>query len=304
IACRRLREESERACDDAVIGLGVHGAEYASHLLELARTCRRHRRVFLPAPAIVHPSSLERRIVAMLNARLNRTPLGRPASIAVVVAVAVLTIPIAGFARGGQTGTATFSGTALDAVGKVMPGASLALVNSQTGEKHETTGDRDGRFAFTGIPPGDYTLNAQVPGFAVSQYKVALQAGADVRRDVTLQLGSVTETITVRATDDVRPPVPRTRTAAGDQSEPDPCAQSVVGGGVKPPIKLTDVRPIYPDALRASQTEGRVTLEGRLAVDGYVKDLRVVAPAEAEFAAAALDAVRAWQFMPTRLDGV
>jgi beta-lactamase regulating signal transducer with metallopeptidase domain len=36
-ACGRLRRESEHACDDMVLGLGVDGKNYASHLLELAR---------------------------------------------------------------------------------------------------------------------------------------------------------------------------------------------------------------------------------------------------------------------------
>ena len=75
IACRRLRRESEHACDDAVLGLGVEGTEYASHLLELARAFRQHRHTFLPAPAMARPSSLERRVSAMLNRSLNRTPL-------------------------------------------------------------------------------------------------------------------------------------------------------------------------------------------------------------------------------------
>jgi beta-lactamase regulating signal transducer with metallopeptidase domain len=41
IACRRLRRESEQACDDAVLEGGVAAREYAAHLLELARQCRR-----------------------------------------------------------------------------------------------------------------------------------------------------------------------------------------------------------------------------------------------------------------------
>src|SRR3954463_2027201 len=37
IACDRLRLESERACDDAVLGLGFDSTQYATELLELAR---------------------------------------------------------------------------------------------------------------------------------------------------------------------------------------------------------------------------------------------------------------------------
>ncbi len=37
IACRRLRLESEHACDDEVMSRGVEGSDYATHLIELAR---------------------------------------------------------------------------------------------------------------------------------------------------------------------------------------------------------------------------------------------------------------------------
>ena len=43
LVCTRLRAESEQACDDEVLGLGVGGSSYAAHLLELARQCRRPR---------------------------------------------------------------------------------------------------------------------------------------------------------------------------------------------------------------------------------------------------------------------
>ncbi len=96
IACRQLRRESEQACDDVVLGVGVEGTEYASTLLDLARAFRQHRRSFFPAPAMARPSSLETRVSAMLNRNLNRTPLTRSTCIAIVIALLVVALPLAG----------------------------------------------------------------------------------------------------------------------------------------------------------------------------------------------------------------
>ena len=73
----RLRRESEHAADDLVLAHGVPAATCATHLVELAREVRKHRRTWLPAPAMARPSDLERRVSAMLNPRTNRCPLTR-----------------------------------------------------------------------------------------------------------------------------------------------------------------------------------------------------------------------------------
>ena len=92
IVCRRLRHEGERACDDLVLTSGMSGAEYATHLLEVARESAQRRYPWSPAIAIAHRSMLERRVRAMLNARVNREPLtilGRVTTVAVLAAVTI-----------------------------------------------------------------------------------------------------------------------------------------------------------------------------------------------------------------------
>jgi beta-lactamase regulating signal transducer with metallopeptidase domain len=92
IACRQLRHEGERACDDLVLASGISASDYAAHLLDVAResVSRRHR--WSPAIAIAHHSMLEGRVRAMLNARLNRKPLTtfmRATTVAAIAAVAL-----------------------------------------------------------------------------------------------------------------------------------------------------------------------------------------------------------------------
>ncbi len=97
VACRRLRQASEEACDDAVLNSGMQAPDYAAHLLEVARLFRQTRRPsFLPVMTMVRPSSLERRVRAMLRSRTDRSPISRRVGLAAASALVTLTIPLAG----------------------------------------------------------------------------------------------------------------------------------------------------------------------------------------------------------------
>jgi hypothetical protein len=200
------------------------------------------------------------------------------------------------FAQGGGA----FSGTLVDAVGRILPDRPLTLTNVQTGARHQTRSDGSGRFAFAALDSGDYTLEAAVPGFSGS-YRLSLASGQQLQRDVALQVGAVHETLAIQASDDRLPP--RSRTAVPSTLEDaGSCGQSLVGGCIDPPTKIKDVKPRYPMSRLGSSTV--VTLEGRIGTDGFVSAIRVLGPVDADFANAAIDAVGQWQFTSTRLDGV
>ena len=94
ITCRRLRDESEQACDDAVLRRGVDPADYASHLLAVARQVLAGGNRWASAPAIVNSSPLERRIAAMLNSSRRRESLTLRAGMLTLLAVFALTAPV------------------------------------------------------------------------------------------------------------------------------------------------------------------------------------------------------------------
>jgi hypothetical protein len=163
IACRRLREESERACDDMVLGLGIESTVYASHLLEIARSLGQMRRVWLPAPAMVRQSSLERRISAMLNPGLDRRPVTRGAGIATIAAALALTGSIAGFGAALQT-FGSLPGSVVDSTNRPVAGATLVLTGAPNDAKRELKSDgagilggscRHGRDHSAGAAAGD-----------------------------------------------------------------------------------------------------------------------------------------------------
>lgn len=95
IAAARLRQESEYACDDAVLNSGIPASDYAEELLNLARTLGCPGRRWSTALAIARPSNLERRFVAMLNSSINRSRLSRRTMLIIVSVAVCLLLPLA-----------------------------------------------------------------------------------------------------------------------------------------------------------------------------------------------------------------
>lgn len=301
LASSRLRQESEQACDDAVLAGGVDAPDYATHLLDLARAIK-GRHTYLPAPAMARPSSLERRFTVMLNDTTNRSPLTRRARAATSIAVLIASILIAGY--GAAQTFSTFSGSVFDSTNRAVPQITVVLTNTQSEAKYSIKSDRNGRFEFVGLPPGDYTFEASAPGFATLNGKLTV-AGRDVQRDLALEVGSLQETITIRASAS-EPSEPRPRRVAspkaGQPAAAPSCESTTVGGNIKPPVKLVDVRPEFPENLRAAGASGIVTLNALIGVDGKIRDASVVSAPFPGFGLAAEEAVRQWEFSPTYLN--
>src|SRR5512132_3742447 len=87
---RRLRAECERACDDRVVSLGTPPAEYAAHLLEVARSARAFGAPGFLSVAMARPSQLEGRLLAVLNESRRRAALSDRARLVAAVLTALL----------------------------------------------------------------------------------------------------------------------------------------------------------------------------------------------------------------------
>ena len=298
LACRRLRQESEQACDDAVMSCGVEGPEYAEELVGLARDLKQ-RSAWLPAPAMARPSSLERRVRAMLNARLDRHPTTRCARVATVLALLIITVPIAA----AQNIFATFSGSVFDATGSPLPNATMALSNAPRQSKYEVRTSSTGQFEFVGLPADTYELTGQLMGFATLHEHVSVTAGQNLQRRIELHVGSLEETITVAYTEG--DPAPSLKQGAvfkpADLTD---CVPPAVGGHIKPPRKIRDMAPQYPPSLRGTGAEGLVVMDATIGLDGFLKNIDVRDGANPDLAAAAVAAVREWQYTQTLLNCV
>ena len=76
-----------------------------------------------------------------------------------------------------------------------------------------------------------------------------------------------------------------------------------VGGQIKPPTKIKDVKPVYPAIAQSARVSGVVMIEMTIGEDGKVTDAKVVRSIPV-LDQAALDAVRQWEYTPTLLNGV
>jgi TonB family protein len=309
-ACSRLRRESEFACDDALLNGGVSAADYASHLVDLARALSAQRRPFLPAPAMARPSGLHRRVAAMLNARLNRNPMTRRTQFASAVVMLALALSVAGLRAQRYS---TVSGTLTDQTNAVLPNVAVTISNAAAQTRHEVRTDRTGHFALPGLTDGDYQIAIAEPGFAAVNDALTI-SGRDIDRAWQLQIGDLHETISITAGGKAPAADPAMRQAARDYAAArsrkvaERCGSGGggavdgnIGGNIMQPTKVADFKPRYPENLQAAKVGGVVTLEALIGADGSVRDVRVVT-GDPDLGAAAADAIRQWEFSPTYLN--
>jgi len=107
------------------------------------------------------------------------------------------------------TGTACFAqfetsevlGTVLDASHQPAAKATVTLTNQDTRVEAKTTSDANGNYDFFNVKVGRYTVTVELTGFSkFSSPDILVEVNARQRVDAVLQLGSVTETVTVNGT--------------------------------------------------------------------------------------------------------
>src|SRR5437867_3430540 len=98
-----------------------------------------------------------------------------------------------------QYGTGTILGTVSDPTGAVVPSATVTARNTATNETRSFTTDASGDFEFRAILSGTYTITATAPSFKTATVPgVILRVNTQVRVDITMQLGVVSETVQVQ----------------------------------------------------------------------------------------------------------
>ena len=69
----------------------------------------------------------------------------------------------------GQNVTGAIVGTIADTQGQVVPGATVTVVNENTGESRHAVSDARGNFQVTTLPPGTYTVKVEMANFSTAE---------------------------------------------------------------------------------------------------------------------------------------
>ena len=97
-------------------------------------------------------------------------------------------------------GANTVGGIITDPMGAVVAGASVTITNSQTNQSVTTTTGSNGRYQSSSLAPGYYSVTINSPGFKTHRVEnVSIGSGWPASASATLEVGNVSETVTVSA---------------------------------------------------------------------------------------------------------
>lgn len=176
----------------------------------------------------------------------------------------------------GQATTGTLTGLVTDPQGAIVSGATVTLINSDTRVETKATSNDQGEFVFPQVTPGKYSLSVEATNFKKAlATDLKIDVGITSRTTVVLEVGSVTEQVTITATQDIVNSSTPTLTSVINtrqvQDLPLPDRNPLALAGLQPGVAVTgtDNRGSSISGLR--QTSVHLTQDGINAMDNFVK---------------------------------
>jgi TonB family protein len=250
--------------------------------------------------------------------RVNRITTTIRAAIAIALLLIVASTQVAALpaqsstAQPAQAGPAnatlaTLTGTVYDPLGAPIEDMTIVMESGPFGSGvfGSTRTDKAGRYTFDRLVPGVYIISTSVH-FAPT-ITVLLNEGQRVEQDIRLEVDGVAASYSVcidcpQEEPRYTPPqsivaeFARDREAAAAQSST--AAEPVLGWDYyEPDVRVTDV-------IRARGLTGHVVVEGRIDIDGAVRNLSVTSSPHRELSAAALAALEGEKWRPATVQGI
>src|SRR5690242_3681075 len=112
-----------------------------------------------------------------------------------------------------QNDRGTITGEISDQGNAVVPSAIIVAKNTDTGVESKTVASGTGNYTIPSLPAGRYVLTVEAPGFKKAVHSdIEVQVAQTARIDVKLQVGSVSDTVTVTTE------APMLKTESGEQA--------------------------------------------------------------------------------------
>lgn len=308
LARKRLRQESEHACDAQVLAAGVRASDYASQLVEIARTSRLNL-LSRAAICMARRDELEPRLVRILAPQSNaRSLLHGFISAGLVVAIAA-TAPaitlqkndsniggphmkrtlLSGLLASATLSAATISGSLFDTTGVAIPDAKLVLHSADTSTDLNGTSGPDGKFSFSDLAAGQYILRVEKSGFADLLREFTVKQDSNIERGLVMQVKGAEEQPQADSSSRMAQPF------APDRIR--------VKGEVAEDNLIRKVQPVYPAAAKAAHVQGTVLLQMVILKDGTPGEITVTSSPSNDLSQSSIEAVRQWRYRPILLNG-
>lgn len=167
VAVRKLREEREHACDDAVLEIGTRPAEYADHLLNIVRSLGSSHGTTTAALAMARRSQFEGRLLAILDNAVRRNGVSRAAGLATAAAAIACLVPLAAMRPADRAALPSAPAAAMQAAARqrqVKTETAAETTVRITGGRAERLRDAD---ALAALPAARDTLAAERESLSV-----------------------------------------------------------------------------------------------------------------------------------------
>src|SRR5262245_44198397 len=110
----------------------------------------------------------------------------------IITTLALLSLILSTTTVFAQTGNGNVGGIVQDSTKAFIPGVTITLTNTETGVSSMQISNETGAYTFQSVPPGNYKLAAELPGFkAAVANDLRVGPNAQVRWDFVMEVGAV-----------------------------------------------------------------------------------------------------------------